>query len=317
MKSQVHYIEDEEDYQILVKKILGRGGCTVTTSDTAGAGLAALEARNPDVLLLDINLPDANGYTLCEAIRKTVWGKDLPILMLTVRRRPDEWLQGFSVGADDYLSKPFNPQELVTRVEACALGQSRRLLGNGTPEHQLIQAAVGGNRAAFEVLIRQYQGRLAGSMASLGYSIHEAEEIAAQAFVYAYEHLHTFRGGCAFYTWLYSLARTAARVVRRKTGVVSIEPFMAHSEKTQPEALLVEEPSFEDVAEETLVPHLPAVVRDVPQPYRKMLEMHVVKGWPYRRIARKMNVPQGTVMSRLSRARQLLREAWEKRVEER
>ena len=90
------YIEDEEDYQILVKKILGRAGLEVVTADTGAEGLEMLRRERPSLLILDINLPDTDGYTICSQLRRDPAWVDLPILMLTVRRRPEEWLRGFS-----------------------------------------------------------------------------------------------------------------------------------------------------------------------------------------------------------------------------
>src|SRR5579862_9207293 len=97
------YIEDEEDYQILVKRILGHAGLEVLTADTGQEGLQKLaQGPRPSLLILDINLPDTDGYTLCDRLRQDDAWKDLPILMLTVRRRPEEWLKGFASGANDY-----------------------------------------------------------------------------------------------------------------------------------------------------------------------------------------------------------------------
>ena len=79
----------------------------------------ALEHERPSLLILDINLPDMNGYTICNQLRQDPAWMDLPILMLTVRRRPEEWLRGFSTGANDYISKPLNPPELIERVVNC------------------------------------------------------------------------------------------------------------------------------------------------------------------------------------------------------
>ena len=109
MSAPILYIEDEEDYQILVKRILNRAGLEVVTADTGAEGMKALERQRPSLLILDINLPDTDGYAICHELRQDPAWVDLPILMLTVRRRPEEWLRGFSSGANDYISKPFNP----------------------------------------------------------------------------------------------------------------------------------------------------------------------------------------------------------------
>src|SRR5882762_7031126 len=132
MSSPILYIEDEVDYQILVRRILNRAGLEVTIAETGAEGLAALRRQRPSLLILDINLPDTDGYAICSELRQDPAWMDLPILMLTVRRRPDEWLRGFSSGANDYLSKPINPPELVARVVNCLEDKAHHFTGNGT-----------------------------------------------------------------------------------------------------------------------------------------------------------------------------------------
>jgi DNA-binding response OmpR family regulator len=164
MMNSILYIEDEEDYQILVTRILSKAGLVLRTAGTGAEGLAMLRAERPALLLLDINLPDTDGYTICEQLRADPAFTDLPILMLTVRRRPEEWLRGFSCGANDYLSKPFDPAGLMERVQSGLTGQSVLMTSGSTPEYLLIQAAADGNRAAFEVLIQKYKTRLSESL---------------------------------------------------------------------------------------------------------------------------------------------------------
>src|SRR4029077_13182877 len=76
------YIEDEEDYQMLVQRILGKVGFEVTVADTAQEGLSALRRQRPQLLLLDINLPDTEGNTICRQLREDPAFTDLPIVML-------------------------------------------------------------------------------------------------------------------------------------------------------------------------------------------------------------------------------------------
>jgi len=164
MTTPILYIEDEEDYQILVKRILHRAGLEVQIAENGSQGMEMLQRRCPSLLLLDINLPDTDGYALCRELRRDRSWVNLPILMLTVQRRPEEWLRGFSAGANDYVAKPLNPPELVERVRNGLAGKARAFTGHGTAEYGLIQAAVAGNRAAFEVLIQKYRERLTESL---------------------------------------------------------------------------------------------------------------------------------------------------------
>src|SRR5438132_12687208 len=102
MTSPILYIEDEEDYQMLVRRILNRAGLEVLIAETGAEGLTALRRERPSLLILDINLPDANGYTIASDLRQDPAWMDLPILILTVRRRPDQLLRGFSRRPSDY-----------------------------------------------------------------------------------------------------------------------------------------------------------------------------------------------------------------------
>src|SRR5258708_7688846 len=129
----IFYIEDEPDYQLLVTRTLEPAGFKVTCADTGEQGLEQLARQNPSLLILDINLPDTNGYELCRHIRQQEIWADLRILMLTVRRRPNEWLEGFSAGGDDYLAKPFNPAELIERVRCYVNGRPARRLDPDKP----------------------------------------------------------------------------------------------------------------------------------------------------------------------------------------
>src|SRR5258708_39859048 len=172
----VLYVEDEEDSQMLVQRILGKDGIPIQLASTGEEGLSALQKIKPDLLILDVNLPDTDGYSLCQKLRQDPEWRHLPIVMLTVRRRPDEWLKGFSCGANDYVPKPLDPPELVSRVRASLAGKPGRrgdptcLSTRQGPEYLLILAAVAGNRAAYEVLVQQYKERLMQSLRASGKS---------------------------------------------------------------------------------------------------------------------------------------------------
>jgi DNA-binding response OmpR family regulator len=111
-------VDDDTELAIMVAELLHREGMDVERADTASAGLAALRVTAPDVLVLDVMLPDANGLDLCRRLRAE--GTEVPILMLTARGEPIDRVLGLEIGADDYLGKPFEPRELVARVRALA-----------------------------------------------------------------------------------------------------------------------------------------------------------------------------------------------------
>jgi len=109
-------IDDEKDFRDLVEKVCSKEFEVVSVGD-ADEGLKILKKKLPDLLLLDINLPRVGGYTLCQQIRADENLKKLPVIMLTVRRRKEDQLKGLELGADDYVTKPFEPKELVVRIK--------------------------------------------------------------------------------------------------------------------------------------------------------------------------------------------------------
>lgn len=115
-------IEDDRDLAMMVAEYLGRYGFELELSHTAGEGLA-LAMRGPfDAVLLDVMLPDGDGFDLCRRIRAE---SEVPVLMLTARGEPADRIVGLELGADDYLPKPFEPRELLARIKAILRRGSR------------------------------------------------------------------------------------------------------------------------------------------------------------------------------------------------
>ena len=108
-------IEDETSIASFIAAYLRNAGYVVTTAASAQAALVHLAGEMPALVILDLNLPDGDGVELCRRIRKT---SDVPILMLTARDEDIDKIIGLEVGADDYMTKPFNPRELVARVKS-------------------------------------------------------------------------------------------------------------------------------------------------------------------------------------------------------
>ena len=118
MSQQQHSIlvvEDETSIASFVSAYLKNAGYAVRTASTAKAAVAELTSEAPALIVLDLNLPDGDGVELCRGIRKS---SDVPILMLTARDEDVDKIIGLEVGADDYMTKPFNPRELVARVKS-------------------------------------------------------------------------------------------------------------------------------------------------------------------------------------------------------
>jgi DNA-binding response OmpR family regulator len=108
-------VEDEESIASLVRSYLEREGFTVVHASDGAAALEQLEQRPVRVVLLDVGLPDMDGFDVCTRIRA---GSRVPILMLTARDEEPDRVTGLEVGADDYVTKPFSPRELLARVRA-------------------------------------------------------------------------------------------------------------------------------------------------------------------------------------------------------
>lgn len=113
---KVLIIEDEETLLFTLAHSLKREGYTVVTASRGDDGLKLAREQHPDLILLDVMLPGKNGFDVCKEIRQQ--GVDSAILMLTARSHVIDRVVGLKVGADDYLSKPFDPAELLARIEA-------------------------------------------------------------------------------------------------------------------------------------------------------------------------------------------------------
>lgn len=113
---RVLVIEDDASIARLVEVELIEAGYSVELAGTGSDGLAALERSEPDLLILDVRLPDLDGLSVCRAARRS--GHRMPILMLTALDRVGDRVIGLDAGADDYLSKPFAIEELLARMRA-------------------------------------------------------------------------------------------------------------------------------------------------------------------------------------------------------
>lgn len=118
MADLVMVIEDEKEIRDLVRYNLERAGFRVTAVADGEEGLRRLFATRPDLLVLDLMLPGRNGLEILRELRGESTTRDLPVIVLTARSAEMDKLLGFEHGADDYLTKPFGPRELVARVQA-------------------------------------------------------------------------------------------------------------------------------------------------------------------------------------------------------
>ncbi|HEY6866625.1 MAG TPA: response regulator transcription factor [Candidatus Eisenbacteria bacterium] len=138
MPDLVMVIEDEKEIRDLVRYNLERAGYRVSTASDGEAGLRDLFASRPDALVLDLMLPGRSGLEVLRELRDEPLTRDLPVVVLTARGAEMDKLLGFEHGADDYLTKPFSPRELIARLKA--------LLRRSRPERGTAAIEVGGLR---------------------------------------------------------------------------------------------------------------------------------------------------------------------------
>jgi DNA-binding response OmpR family regulator len=120
-------IDDDVHLNALLTEYLERFGHTLVAETTAEAGRKRLRSELPDLLILDVMLPDTDGLTLCREFRAEY---DLPIIMLTARGELADRVMGLELGADDYIPKPFEPRELVARIQSVIRRASDRDAGD-------------------------------------------------------------------------------------------------------------------------------------------------------------------------------------------
>jgi DNA-binding response OmpR family regulator len=107
--------DDDKDLLALIAFTLSQAGYFVVKANDGTSALRAFEQESPDLVILDINMPGATGFQVCEAIRTK---SRVPVMMLTVRGEEEDLVRALELGADDYLSKPFSPRTLLARVKA-------------------------------------------------------------------------------------------------------------------------------------------------------------------------------------------------------
>lgn len=115
MAGTILVVDDERNIVELVRLYLQNDGFQVITAGTGTAALEQVREHHPDLIVLDLMLPELDGIEVCRRLRQT---SNLPIIMLTARSDDVDKIVGLEVGADDYVTKPFNPRELVARVRA-------------------------------------------------------------------------------------------------------------------------------------------------------------------------------------------------------
>jgi DNA-binding response OmpR family regulator len=119
--------DDDKDLLALIAFTLSQAGYLVVKASDGPSAIQAFETEMPDLVILDINMPGASGFQVCEAIRAK---SRVPVMMLTVRGEEEDLVKALEIGADDYLTKPFSPRTLLARVKALL---RRAGMENATP----------------------------------------------------------------------------------------------------------------------------------------------------------------------------------------
>ena len=133
--SRLLIIEDEEAIAELEKDYLELSGFDVEIENNGQSGLDRALSEEFDLYILDLMLPEIDGFEICKRIRKE---KNTPILMVSAKKDDIDKIRGLGLGADDYITKPFSPSELVARVKA-HLARYERLIGSSIPQNEVIE----------------------------------------------------------------------------------------------------------------------------------------------------------------------------------
>lgn len=135
MGSKILIIEDEESIAELEKDYLELSGFEVQIENSGDTGLKVALEKDFDLILLDLMLPEIDGFEICKQVREK---KNTPILMVSAKKDDIDKIRGLGLGADDYITKPFSPSEMVARVKA-HLARYERLIGSGVQENEIIE----------------------------------------------------------------------------------------------------------------------------------------------------------------------------------
>jgi len=133
--SKILIVEDEESIADLEKDYLELSGFQVEVENTGDVGLKRALNEDFDLLILDLMLPNVDGFEICKKVREN---KNTPIIMVSAKKDDIDKIRGLGLGADDYMTKPFSPSELVARVKA-HMSRYERLIGSNAQENEIIE----------------------------------------------------------------------------------------------------------------------------------------------------------------------------------
>ncbi len=150
MTHRILVVDDEPDITALVAYHLAKAGYRVSTAANGTDALKSATEQRPDVVVLDLMLPGLSGLDVLQALRKQADTRDVGVIMLTARREEADRIRGLSLGADDYLTKPFSPNELTLRVAAIIRRLAAPSVSGGS---QLVAGSITVDRSAHQVTV--------------------------------------------------------------------------------------------------------------------------------------------------------------------
>jgi two-component system, OmpR family, alkaline phosphatase synthesis response regulator PhoP len=118
LRKRILVVDDDKDIRKLVESILAKEGFITAGAESGADALKRAQSAKPDLIILDLQLPDKDGFEVCKALRAEATTQYVPIVFLTVQNLDSYKIAGLEMGADDYITKPFNQTELVARVKA-------------------------------------------------------------------------------------------------------------------------------------------------------------------------------------------------------
>ncbi len=151
MKKKIFAIDDEPDILELLSINIKKAGYDVETFEDSESLMKRLESKIPDLMVLDVMLPEVDGFEICRNIRNSNRYKQIPILMLTARGEVTDKILGLEFGADDYMIKPFSPRELVARIKSILRRTSKPAVNNNKVSIRKIGAEIELNLDKFEI----------------------------------------------------------------------------------------------------------------------------------------------------------------------
>lgn len=127
MDYKILVVEDDPDARKIISLVLKLDGFITMTASNGSEALRYIESDVPDLILLDVIMPDMDGYEVCERIRSNALTAHVPVVMLSGRSDEESIAQGYAAGANDYVAKPIKPSSLTRRLRTLIMGQAKRI----------------------------------------------------------------------------------------------------------------------------------------------------------------------------------------------